>query len=107
MDPLESVKHNKNLLRVAAELGGNRTEGGNNDGIDDIENVAAKKEEPIVSENAQSDLDENEISESIKNFTDIVMKQLVELEENLETELVDNDLDFAINKIIDSLISKD
>mgnify|MGYP003121882302 CR=1 FL=1 len=105
MDPLESVKHNKNLLRVAAELGGIRTEGGNNEGIDELENVAAKTETPVVAENDQSDVDE--INETVKNFTDVIMAQLVQLEEELDTELVDEDLDFAISKIIDSLLSKD
>ena len=107
MDPLESIKQNKKLLRVAAELGGIRTEGGNNDGIDELENLVANKEEPVVAEKTEDDSDQNDLNETVKQFTDLIMEQLKELEETLETELEDGDLDYAINKIIDSLLSKD
>tara|TARA_R110002051_G_scaffold221954_1_gene285573 strand:- start:3263 stop:3625 length:363 start_codon:yes stop_codon:yes gene_type:complete len=120
MDPLESIKHNKNLLRVAAELSGKGDREGNDQGFDEIEAISTKKEEPAVSENillapkkkgkkAAKKLyeKEEEISETVKQFTDLVIDQLSTLEENLDTELVDEDLDFAINKIIDNLISKD
>ena len=107
MDPLESIKQNKKLLRVAAELGGIRTEGGNNDGIDELENLIANKEQPVVAEKTEDDSDQNDLNETVKQFTDLIMEQLKELEETLETELEDGDLDYAINKIIDSLLSKD
>ena len=121
MEPLESIKHNKYLLRVAAELGAKGNREGNDQGFDDIEAISTKKEEPAVAENillapkkkgkkAAKKLyekEEEEISETVKQFTDLVIEQLSTLEENLDTELVDEDLDFAINKIIDNLISKD
>jgi len=107
MDPLESIKQNKKLLQVAAELGGTRIEGSNNNGTDELENLVANKEEPVVAEKTEDDSDQNNLNETVKQFTDLIMEQLKELEETLETELEDGDLDYAINKIIDSLLSKD
>lgn len=107
MDPLESIKQNKKLLQVAAELGGTRIEGSNNNGTDELENLVANKEEPVVAEKTEDDSDKNNLNETVKQFTDLIMEQLKELEETLETELEDGDLDYAINKIIDSLLSKD
>ena len=107
MDPLESIKQNKKLLQVAAELGGTRVEGSNNNGTDELENLVANKEEPVVAEKTEDDSDQNNLNETVKQFTDLIMEQLKELEETLETELEDGDLDYAINKIIDSLLSKD
>tara|TARA_R100001015_G_C4620074_1_gene176939 strand:+ start:61 stop:390 length:330 start_codon:yes stop_codon:yes gene_type:complete len=106
MDPLESVKHNKNLLRVASELGGTKTEGGNNDGIDEIEDVSATKQEPAVTETVELDSSEEEgVNETVNQLADSVLEQLSTLEENLEEELTDENLDFAINKIIDNLLN--
>tara|TARA_R100000005_G_C4849505_1_gene116646 strand:+ start:283 stop:567 length:285 start_codon:yes stop_codon:yes gene_type:complete len=91
MDSLESIKNNKNLLRVANEIAGKGTKEGNND-TDDIEEV-----KPVTSE--------VEVEESaVDKFTKLVIEQLVELEEGLEDELQDEDLDFAIKNIIDNLV---
>ncbi len=109
MHPLESIKQNKNLLRVAAELGGKRTEGGNNDGIDEVEAIGvinkepALETEPVVEEDIQ-EIDVDELTEHIQQFSDLVIEQIENLEKNLNEELVNEDLDFAIDKIIDNML---
>ena len=109
MHPLESIKQNKNILRVAAELGGKRTEGGNNDGIDEVEAIGGiNKEpvletEPVVEEDIQ-EIDVDDLTEHIQQFSDLVIEQIENLEENLNEELVNEDLDFAIDKIIDNML---
>ena len=109
MHPLESIKQNKNLLRVAAELGGKRTEGGNNDGIDEVEAIGginkepALETEPVVEEDIQ-EIDVDDLTEHIQQFSDLVIEQIENLEENLNEELVNEDLDFAIDKIIDNML---
>ena len=112
MNPLESIRKNENLLRVAAELGGMRTEGGNNDGIDEIEDVSATNQEPAVTETVELDSSEEEgVNETVNQLADSVLEQLSTLEENLEyyedsniISETDENLDFAINKIIDNLL---
>jgi len=108
MNPLESIRKNKNLLRVAAELGGMRSEGGKNDGIDEIEDVSATNQEPAVTETIELDSSEEEdVNETVNQLSDLVLEQLSTLEDNLEEELTDENLDFAINKIIDNLLSEE
>ena len=109
MHPLESIKQNKNLLRVAAELGGKRTEGGNNDGIYEVEAIGginkepALETEPVVEEDIQ-EIDVDELTEHIQQFSDLVIEQIENLEKNLNEELVNEDLDFEIDKIIDNML---
>ena len=108
MDPLESIRKNENLLRVAAELGGMRTEGGNNDGFDEIEDISTTNREPAVTETVELDSSEEEgVNETVNQLADLVLEQLSTLEENLEEELTDENLDFAINKIIDNLLHEE
>ena len=93
MDSLQSIKHNKNLLRVALEIAGKGNKEGNNE-VDEIEEMQPTKQEDSVSEDKTP----------VELFTEIVMKQLTILEEELEEELEDENLDHAIKTIINKLV---
>jgi len=91
---IEDTKRNKNLLRVAAELAGKGT-GHGEMGLDDIE---------VLRTNGAENTDQL-TAEDVENFANKVLAELVNLEQNLDFELVDEELDFAIDKIIDKYLA--
>tara|TARA_R100001015_G_C4585036_1_gene141051 strand:+ start:365 stop:655 length:291 start_codon:yes stop_codon:yes gene_type:complete len=93
MDSLSSIKHNKNLLRVAAEIAGKGNTEGNND-VDEIEEIKpATPEAPVTEETS-----------AVEEFTKLVLEELRILEENSDVELQDEQLDSAIKNIIDNIV---
>ena len=96
----ESTKRNfPGVLRVAAELAGKGTKKGEM-GLDEIEAITHErtKTEPVE--------ETVNIEEEIQTFASLVLERLVEIEEGLDFELVDEDLDFAIEQIIDNLLDE-
>jgi len=103
MDIETTSRNHKNLLRVAMEIAGKGVgkngEGHGEMGKDEIEAVGA---------NVQSEpVEESVLEEDIQTFAQIVLEELIKLEENLEFELVDEDLDFAIDAILENLLSEE
>jgi hypothetical protein len=100
MDIETTSRNHKNLLRVAMEIAGKGVgkdgEGHGEMGIDEIEAVGA---------NAQ--VEESVLEEDIQTFAQIVLEELIKLEENLDFELVDEDLDFAIDAILENLLNEE
>ena len=98
---IETTKRDfSNVLRVAAELAGKSSKKGEM-GLDEIEAVHPKARQEEVAESQVS------IEEEVQNFANIVLEDLLALEERLDFELIDEDLDFAIENIIDNLLAKD
>ena len=94
---MESTKRDfSNVLRVAAELAGKGTKKGEM-GLDEIEAVGPSVEKEAVAESS--------IEEDVQTFAQMVLEELIAVEENLDFELVDEDLDFAIENIIENLLS--
>ena len=104
--PLEQTKLNKNLLRVAAEIAGKGTQKGEM-GLDEIEviktNGAEKELAPEVEATAEPEV---AIAEEVELFANIVLEQLQYIEKSLDCELTNEDLDYAIDRIIDNLLSE-
>ena len=90
----ETTKRNKNLLRVAAELAG-KGAGRGEMGLDEIEVVRTNgaESEPEIT------------AEDIELFATMVLEELLNIEQNLEFELIDEELDFAIDQIIDKYLA--
>ena len=95
---IESTKRDfSNVLRVASEIAGKGTKKGEM-GLDEIEAVHPR---------AQVEEEVGNIEEEVQEFANIVLQELIRIEEGLDFELVDEDLDFAIEQIIDNLLAED
>ena len=101
---IETTKRDfSNVLRVASEIAGKGTKRGEM-GLDEIEAVHPKARQAEVAESQEA---ETPLEEEVQNFANIVLEELLALEERLDFELIDEDLDFAIEKIIDNLLAED
>lgn len=96
MDMENTKRDFSNVLRVAAELAGKGTKKGEM-GLDEIEAVGPSVEKEAVAESS--------IEEDVQTFAQMVLEELIAVEENLDFELIDEDLDFAIENIIENLLS--
>ena len=97
---IEDTKRNKNLLRVAMEIAGKGT-GRGEMGLDEIEVVRTNGAE------VQVPVEENEITqEELEAIAEAVVAELIKIEESLDFELIDEELDFAIDQIINNLLSE-
>ena len=100
MDIETTSRNHKNLLRVAMEIAGKGVgkdgKGHGEMGLDEIETVGANPQ-----------VEESVLEEDIQTFAQIVLEELIKLEENLDFELVDEDLDFAIDAILENLLSEE
>jgi hypothetical protein len=94
MDINDTIR-NKNLLRVAMEIAAKGTREGNDQGVAEIEAITPSENEVAVTETANNDVDE---------LVELVIEELVEVESNLDFELINEDLDFAIDQIINKLL---
>jgi hypothetical protein len=107
MTSFEDTKRNKNLLRVAAEIAGKGAKRGEM-GLDEIEVIHTNGAERQAHEPVQ-ELDltpEMAVYEEVETIANIVLQRLMSLEESLDFELTDDNLDYAIDKIIDELLSE-
>ena len=95
MDMETTKRDYSNVLRVAAELAGKGTKKGEM-GLDEIEAVG-----PAVQ---KTNVEESSLKDDIQTFAQLVLEELITVEENLNFELVDEDLDFAIDNIIENLL---
>jgi|TARA_B110000503_G_C6905922_1_gene312675 hypothetical protein len=95
MDMETTKRDYSNVLRVAAELAGKGTKKGEM-GLDEIEAVG-----PAVQ---KTNVEESSLKDDIQTFAQLVLEELIAVEENLNFELVDGDLDFAIDNIIENLL---
>ncbi len=95
MDMETTKRDYSNVLRVAAELAGKGTKKGEM-GLDEIEAVG-----PGVQ---KTNVEESSLTDDIQTFAQLVLEELIAVEENLNFELVDGDLDFAIDNIIENLL---
>lgn len=100
--PLEQTKLNKNLLRVAAEISGKGTKKGEM-GLDEIEAIHTNADEQDHTPETTPE-PEMAMAEEIELIGNLVLEQLLEIENNIGYELVDENLDYAIDKIIDNLL---
>jgi len=102
---LQDTKMNKDILRVAMEIAAKGDRSGNDEGIQD--QIAVKPPTPQVQEE-QVDLQEgiNLSDEYTEAIADMIMENLKQLEESVGFELVDEELDFAINSLIEGLLSE-
>ena len=100
--PLEQTKLNKNLLRVAAEIAGKGTKKGEM-GLDEIEVIHTNGAEKELAPETTPE-PEMAMAEEVEVFANLVLEQLAEVEKNIGYELVDENLDYAIDRIIDSLL---
>ena len=102
---LQDTKMNKDILRVAMEIAAKGDRSGNDEGIQD--QIAVKPPTPQVQEE-QVDLQEgiNLSDEYTEEIADVIMENLKQLEESVGFELVDEELDFAINSLIEGLLSE-
>jgi len=97
---IETTKRDfSNVLRVASEIAGKGTKKGEM-GLDEIEAVHPKANQEVAESNVS-------LEEEVHNFANIVLDELLALEERLDFELIDEDLDFAIENIIDNLLAED
>jgi len=94
MDINDTIR-NKNLVRVAMEIAAKGTREGNDQGVAEIEATTPSANEVAVTETTDDDVNE---------LADMVIEELVEVESNLDFELVNEDLDFAIDQIINKLL---
>tara|TARA_R110001592_G_scaffold78183_1_gene234716 strand:+ start:1390 stop:1695 length:306 start_codon:yes stop_codon:yes gene_type:complete len=94
MDINDTIR-NKNLLRVAMEIAAKGTREGNDEGFDDIEAINPSSKEVAVTETAD---------DGVNELADLIIEELAEVESNLDFELVNEDLDFAIDQIINKLL---
>ena len=108
---LQDTRNNKNLLRVAMEMAGKPCPYLGEIGelaTDQWEAVPPpSRKPPVVEEDLCLNEDSREMAsldEELEQFANLVLETLVKLEENLDFELVDEDLDFAIESVINSLI---
>jgi hypothetical protein len=107
MTNFEETKRDKNLLRVAAEIAGKGVKRGEM-GVDEIEVIHTNGAERQVQQSAQElDLEPQlAVYEEVEIFANAVLQRLMSLEESLDFELEDENLDYAIDKIIDDLLSE-
>ena len=107
MTSFEETKRNKNLLRVAAEIAGKGAKRGEM-GVDEIEVIRTNGAERQVNQPAQEvDLEpQMAVYEEVEIFANIVLQRLMSLEESLDFELEDDNLDYAIDKIMDELLDE-
>ena len=97
---IEDTKRNKNLLRVAMEIAGKGASRGEM-GLDEIEVVRTNGAE------VQQPVEESEITqEDLEAIAEAVVAELIKIEESLDFELIDEELDFAIDQVIDNLLSE-
>jgi len=108
MTNFEETKRNKNLLRVAAEIAGKGAKHGEM-GVDEIEVIHTNGAERYIHQPVQElDLDpQMAVYEEVEIFANIVLQRLMSLEESLNFELEDENLDYAIDKIMDDLLAED
>ena len=107
MTSFEETKRDKNLLRVAAEIAGKGEKRGEM-GVDEIEVIRTNGAERQVNQPAQEvDLEpQMAVYEEVEIFANEVLQRLMSLEESLDFELEDENLDYAIDKIIDDLLAE-
>ncbi len=94
MDINDTIR-NKNLLRVAMEIAAKGTREGNDEGVAEIEAINPSSKEVAVTETAD---------DGVNELADLIIEELAEVESNLDFELVNEDLDFAIDQIINKLL---
>ena len=95
---IDTTKRNKNLLRVAAELAG-KGSGKGEMGLDEIEVVNHAKPTEI-----QGEVSEEITDQFITAITETIIAELQNIEESVGFELVDEELDYAIESVIDNLL---